>query len=118
MKDDVYLRYQSFADQQELEKEIIKRNPYKIDIGAVFSHKASFSSEHTCHCIFLVKDSLLSFKKLLKGLRITGIKQKRTPFFQPKDHKMIKPGAFQAEEKELVFDIDMTDYDEVRTCCK
>ena len=40
------------------------------------------------------------------------------PFFQPKDHKMIKPGAFQAEEKELVFDIDMTDYDEVRTCCK
>lgn len=38
--------------------------------------------------------------------------------FQPKDHKMIKPGAFQAEEKELVFDIDMTDYDEVRTCCK
>ena len=40
------------------------------------------------------------------------------PFFKPKDHKMIKPGAFQAEEKELVFDIDMTDYDEVRTCCK
>ena len=37
---------------------------------------------------------------------------------KPKDHKMIKPGAFQAEEKELVFDIDMTDYDEVRTCCK
>jgi len=75
LKDDVYLRYQSFADQQELEKEILKRNPYKIDIGAVFTHK-------------------------------------------PKDHKMIKPGAFQAEEKELVFDIDMTDYDEVRTCCK
>jgi len=75
LKDDVYLRYQSFADQQELEKEILKRNPYKIDIGAVFTHK-------------------------------------------PKDHKMVKPGAFQAEEKELVFDIDMTDYDEVRTCCK
>ncbi|XP_078344982.1 DNA primase small subunit-like isoform X2 [Oculina patagonica] len=75
LKDDVYLRYQSFADLQELEKEILKRNPYKIDIGAVFTHK-------------------------------------------PKDHKMIKPGAFQAEEKELVFDIDMTDYDEVRTCCK
>jgi len=39
LKDDVYLRYQSFADQQELEKEILKRNPYKIDIGAVFTHK-------------------------------------------------------------------------------
>ena len=41
LKDDVYVRYQSFADQQELEKEILKRNPYKIDIGAVFTHKAS-----------------------------------------------------------------------------
>ncbi|CAH3128586.1 unnamed protein product [Porites lobata] len=84
LKDDVYLRYQSFSDQQELEKEILKRNPYKIDIGAVFTHKASLSLY----------------------------------FIYPKDHKMIKPGAFQAEEKELVFDIDMTDYDEVRTCCK
>ena len=43
LKDDVYLRYQSFADQQELEKEILKRNPYKIDIGAVFTHKVPSS---------------------------------------------------------------------------
>ena len=39
LKDDIYIRYQSFSDQQELEKEIQKRCPYKIDIGAVFSHK-------------------------------------------------------------------------------
>ncbi|XP_062619176.1 DNA primase small subunit-like [Saccostrea cucullata] len=38
--DDVYIRYQSFSDQQEMEKEIQKRCPYKIDIGAVFSHKS------------------------------------------------------------------------------
>lgn len=41
LKDDVYIRYQSFADQQEMEKEIQKRCPYKIDIGAVFSHKVT-----------------------------------------------------------------------------
>jgi len=75
LQDDVYIRYQSFNDQQEMEKEIQKKNPYKIDIGAVFNHK-------------------------------------------PRDHKMIGQGGFQAMEKELVFDIDLTDYDEVRFCCQ
>ena len=41
LKDDVYIRFQSFTDQKELEKEIINRCPYKIDIGAVYSLKVS-----------------------------------------------------------------------------
>jgi len=74
LKDDVYIRYRSYANAQEMEDDIKKMNPYKIDIGAIFTDK-------------------------------------------PKDHKKIKAAEFKPHQRELVFDIDMTDYDEIRTCC-
>lgn len=74
IEDDIYIRYQSFRDQAEMVTAIQRRQPHKIDIGAVFTAP-------------------------------------------PKDHNTIKPELFRTEERELVFDIDMTDYDDIRTCC-
>jgi len=73
LEDDIYIRYLSFSNAEELEAEMIKRCPHKIDIGAVFNAR-------------------------------------------PTEHKKLT--NFTAQERELVFDIDLTDYDDVRTCCQ
>lgn len=52
LKDDIYIRYQSFNNQSDLEKEMQKMNPYKIDIGAVYSHRVR--NLFCCFCILFV----------------------------------------------------------------
>lgn len=69
---DIYIRHLSFDNKDELIEAIQKRNPVKLDIGAIYNGR-------------------------------------------PKDR--IASQSLIAVEKEVVFDIDMTDYDDVRTCC-
>lgn len=39
LKDDIYIRYRSYKDEEEMTADIKEMCPYKIDIGAVFSGK-------------------------------------------------------------------------------
>merc|ERR1719424_2216290 len=73
LADDVYIRYQCFPDAAGMKALMTKRQPHKIDIGAVFNTS-------------------------------------------PRDHLTVK--NFRPEQRELVFDIDLSDYDDVRTCCQ
>ena len=69
--EEIYIRYQSFSSEDELKEAIMKRQPHKIDIGAVFNHA-------------------------------------------PKDKNAAH--HFAPVQRELVFDIDLTDYDDIRNC--
>ena len=71
-KEEIYIRYQSFSNQNELAAAVSKRLPVKIDIGAIYSHP-------------------------------------------PKDKNTMVTQNIPVA-RELVFDIDLTDYDEVRRC--
>lgn len=71
--EEIYIRYQSFNNEHDLKAAIVKRQPRKIDIGAVFTHP-------------------------------------------PKDKNAYPASAFHPVQRELVFDIDLTDYDGVRNC--
>ncbi|XP_063931639.1 DNA primase small subunit-like isoform X2 [Zophobas morio] len=75
LRDDIYIRYQSFNNWKSLKESLKDICPNKIDVGAVYSAR-------------------------------------------PNMHKSIKSSAFKPLEKELVFDLDMTDYDDVRICCQ
>ncbi|CAI4231485.1 unnamed protein product [Auanema sp. JU1783] len=72
LEGDVHLRYRSFGEACEFEKELCKVSPHKLDVGAVYN-------------------------------------------YTPRDNRSRQD--FKAIERELVFDIDLTDYDVVRTCC-
>lgn len=78
LKEDMYIRFQSFNSVSELENSIREKCPFKIDIGPVYSVDLN----------------------------------KRQAYAQSGDN------VFTPVERELVFDIDITDYDDVRYCCK
>mmetsp|Transcript_41469 Transcript_41469/g.107438 ORF Transcript_41469/g.107438 Transcript_41469/m.107438 type:complete len:404 (-) Transcript_41469:162-1373(-) len=75
LKDDIYVRYRSFASVEEFQQEVKKACPFKIDLGAVYNG-------------------------------------------EPSKKKGYAEGAFYPVQREIVFDIDLSDYDDVRACCE
>ncbi|GBG80470.1 hypothetical protein CBR_g30932 [Chara braunii] len=79
LDNDIYIRYQSFKNCNDMEAAIRDKCPFKIDIGAVFNFDPS----------------------------------KRQLY-----HRAGSEKTFAPVERELVFDVDISDYDDVRVCCK
>ena len=99
---DIYLRYNSFANAEELKNEVLRLRPDRFEIGPVYSAKVSI-------CLHTHEQLPCSFQILTRDFAL---------HLQPRDKKTVRPTAFVPQRRELVFDIDMTDYDEIRTCCQ
>uniref|UniRef100_A0A6G1SQP5 DNA primase n=1 Tax=Aceria tosichella TaxID=561515 RepID=A0A6G1SQP5_9ACAR len=72
---EIYIRYLAFEDHYDLKKELVRKIPIKIDVGAVYNAS-------------------------------------------PRAHKSMPIYDFRPVQHELVFDIDISDYNDVRTCCQ
>lgn len=70
-----YQRYLSFQDAAEFKNKVVRANPTRFEVGAVYS-------------------------------------------VEPKNRKTVAKSLMRPLAKELVLDIDLTDYDDVRTCCR
>ena len=92
LKDDIYIRYLSYPDGKAFQKDLVKRNPYKLDIGAVFNAPVRGACVLLCLCC--------SAAALLRTNCLTS---EPLPHLQPKDKASVMD--FKPLEKELNFDI-------------
>jgi DNA primase small subunit len=74
-----------------------------IDTEEIYIRYQSFNSEQ-------------EFKKAILDRKPVKIDIGAVFSHPPKDHKSLQTGVFQTQQRELVFDIDLTDYDEIRKC--
>lgn len=78
----------------------------------------SFTLENDVYRRYLSFSNHIEFEKELIKMCPEKIDIGAVYSAKPKDHKMISATQFYPIERELVFDIDMTDYDDVRFCCR
>ncbi|BFZ56388.1 p48 polypeptide of DNA primase [Savitreella phatthalungensis] len=83
-----------------------------------FTHRElAFTLQNDAYLRYQSFPSHEAFKK--EVLRLAPSRFEIGPVYSanPRDRKTLRKASFRPLEKELVFDIDLTDYDGIRTCC-
>ena len=98
---------------------VIGSSPSLCKMTRISGTKASL--QETCKYTLVLRVTKLMSPSLRKDiLRLNPSRFEVGPVYtaNPRDRKTLrKSTAFRPMAKELVFDIDLTDYDEIRTCC-
>ncbi|KIJ58249.1 hypothetical protein HYDPIDRAFT_34364 [Hydnomerulius pinastri MD-312] len=84
----------------------------------LFTHREfSFTLQGDVYLRYHSFNTVEELKKQVLALNPTRFEIGPVYSAKPRDKKTVRPAAFTPQKRELVFDIDMTDYDGVRTCC-
>jgi len=83
-----------------------------------YNREFSFTLENDVYCRYLCFKTAEEFKETLVSRCPHKIDIGAVFNIPPKNHLSTDKKVFIPVEKEMVFDIDMTDYDNVRTCCE
>jgi DNA primase small subunit len=95
--DEIYCRYQSYKNSEELKKDLVNKTPEKIDIGAVFNFAVNKHIYIYIYIFFMIFEAYY--------------------FYSHTKPNKDKKDLLKALEKEFVIDIDMDDFNSVRVCC-
>ncbi|CDW89799.1 dna primase small subunit [Stylonychia lemnae] len=88
-----------------------------VDSEYFYNREFSFTLENDVYCRYLCFKNPTDLKDALVSRTPHKIDIGAIFNIPPKNHLITEKKVFIPLEKEMVFDIDMTDYDNVRTCC-
>jgi len=98
-------------------KSIVKWLSYNQKTSAYFAlREFAFILENDVHLRYRSFSDALHFERELCKVCPHKLDIGAVYNYPPRDNK--KHGDFAAKQRELVFDIDLTDYDSIRTCCR
>ncbi|KAI0251181.1 prim-pol domain-containing protein [Lactifluus subvellereus] len=99
-------------------KSVFKWLNHEHTPSRLFTHREiSFTLQNDVYLRYNSFTTADEFKKQTCTLNPTRFEIGPVYTARPRDKKTVRPGAFTPVQRELVFDIDMTDYDGIRTCC-
>lgn len=110
-------KWLSYAKINKKESRMLKSLEEGVESEYFYNREFSFTLENDVYCRYLCFKNTTDFKEALVSKTPHKIDIGAIFNIAPKNHLSAEKKVFIPLEKEMVFDIDMTDYDNVRTCC-
>ena len=90
-----------------------------FDINRIQPLTCTFLSTYTLFTsVNSISNTKISFRKDILKMNPSRFEIGPVYSTNPRDRKTLRGGQMKPVSKELVFDIDLTDYDDIRSCCE